>query len=311
MTDSTKRIAVIYYSQSGQLRNIIDNLLTGLTDDYHIDFLKITPEVEFPFPWNAWNFFDKMPECVLEKGGPVHIEGHNPDKDYDLIIFGYQPWCLSPSLPTTGFFQNEKFHSLFKNKKVITVIGARNMWLNAQEKVKKHLNQLGAQLVGNIVFIDTMPNIISTITVIRWAFTGKKEKTRWLPQAGVQPSEIERAPSYGKLIDAAFETGDWESLQKDLIEAGAVPINPQLVLLEQTGISQFRKWAKKISNIGPPGDIKRKPLVMRFKNTLFVGIFFLSPLNALLSKIKVALNAKRLSQDVVYFSSVQYKENAI
>lgn len=311
MSEPIKKIAIVYYSQSGQLRTILDSLISGFPEGYQFDFIEIKPENDFPFPWNTWNFFDKMPECVLEKGVPVILQGYNPDIDYDLVIFGYQPWFLSPSLPTSGFLQNQRLTELFQGRKVITVIGARNMWLNAQEKVKRHLNSLNTELVGNIAFIDTSPNIISTITVIRWAFTGKKEKTKWLPQAGVQPSEITRAPHYGSLIDAAFKTKNWKQLQSNLFSAGAVPINPQLILLEQTGISQFRKWASNISKLGLPGDERRRPLVMRFKNTLFVGIFFLSPLNAILSKIKIALKAKKLKADMNYFSSVNYKENAI
>ena len=56
---------------------------------------------------------------------------------YDLIIFGYQPWFLSPSLPATALLKNETFKKIMKNSPIVTVIGARNMWLNSQESVKQ------------------------------------------------------------------------------------------------------------------------------------------------------------------------------
>lgn len=305
------RIAVLFYSQSGQLKQILESMTAVFSPASKVDFLEIKPVNVFPFPWTAFDFFDKMPECVQEDGCEVTLEGYDSSVNYDLIIFGYQPWFLSPSMPTTGFLKTDVAKRLFSGKKVVTVIGARNMWLNAQEKVKSRLLSLDAILVGNITFVDTTPNIISTITVIRWAFTGKKEATRWLPQAGIQPAEMSKTSEFGMILDGAIKSEDFNNLHKTLRSNGAVFINPQLILLEHTGITQFRKWAASIKALGPPGDIRRKPLVKKFWQTLFVGIFFLSPLNRLISKVKIAINAQKLKKDMEYFSSVDFHKNAI
>jgi len=305
------RIGVIYYSQSGQLRHILDLITRSFSAEVIVDFIEIKPLQPFPFPWTTWEFFDKMPEAVRLEGIPVEVINYDASVRYDLILLGYQPWFLSPSLPITGFFSHPVAKLILKDTKVITVVGARNMWLNAQEKVKSGLINLGAHLVGNMTFIDTTSNILSTITILRWAFTGKKEATKWLPQAGIQPSELNKAPLFGQLINQAIHTDQWSGFQAKLTATGGVAINPQLILLEQTGIKRFRVWADAIKKLGPPGDDARRAKVKRFQHTLFVGIFFLSPLNDLVSKIKVRLKAKSLSEDMKYFSSVDYKPDAI
>ena len=96
------------------------------------------------------------------------------------------------------------------------MIGCRNMWLNAQEEVKKDLLRAGAELVGNIVLTDSYPNIISTLTIIRWAFTGKKEASGILPAAGVQDKDIQGVKSFSKAIKgfssslARFSASSWK-----------------------------------------------------------------------------------------------------
>lgn len=80
-----------------------------------------------------------MPECVLEDGMEVEVEGIITGKRYDLLIVAFQPWFLHPSLPMTSFMQNEIAETLISGTKILTLIGARNMWLNAQEKIKNIL----------------------------------------------------------------------------------------------------------------------------------------------------------------------------
>ncbi len=138
------KILVVYYSQSGQLREILDSLFQDIQQQCDIDFYAIQPEKSFPFPWTAHTFFDCMPESVLQIAEPI-LPLHIQDKPYDLVILGYQPWFLSPSIPFNSFLQSKQAEVL-QGKQVLTVIGSRNMWLNAQEKTKIALDNLGATL---------------------------------------------------------------------------------------------------------------------------------------------------------------------
>lgn len=306
------RILVLYYSQTGQLRQILDNILTDIKDKMIIDYATFEPEKAFPFPYKASEFFDAMPETVERI--PVNMKPLPQeilDKAYDLVLFGYQPWFLNPSQPTTSFLKSATAKQLLKGKPVVTVIGCRNMWLHGQEKVKEDLREIGANLVGNIVLTDTNTNLISLLTIIRWAFTGRKEATKWLPAAGVQNRDIQAAQRFGLPIYTHLTDNNLSSLQVKLLEAGAINLNPGLVLLEKSGIKKFRFWAKFIRQKGGPGDINRLGRVMLFKNLLLVGIFILSPISSLTAAIKLQLQKKLLQKDVDYFKQLAYEKDRI
>ncbi len=302
-------ILVIYYSQSGQLRQIIDNILGPVREHSTIDFAEIKPKKAFPFPWDTNTFFDCMPESVQmvpEEIQPLNIG----DKNYDLVILGYQPWFLSPSIPFNSFLQSEHA-ALLKGKNILTVIGSRNMWLNAQEKVKDKLLELKANLVGNIVFFDRNPNLTSVLTIIRWTFKGQKEATRFMPEAGVQQKDIKASSRFGAVILSALQNNRLKELQEALLAEKAIELKPGLVVLEKRGITNFRKFSKFIMEKGPRGDAARRPRVKLFQRLLFVGVFILSPISSFTAGLITLFKKKSLESEVEYFKNIGYRKNAI
>ncbi len=305
------RILVVYYSQTGQLRQILDSVVTDIKEKADIDYAVIEPVTPFPFPWTALQFFDAMPETVAHLPAAVKpLPQAVVNKDYDLVIFGYQPWFLNPSQPTTAFLQSE-LAKIFKGKPVVTVVGCRNMWLHAQEKVKGYLDGLGAHLAGNIVLTDTNPNLVSLLTVIRWSFKGQKSASGLLPAAGVQDEDIAAASRFGKTIYQHLADDNLLDLQRSLLAQGAISLKPGLVMLEQSGIKRFRFWSGFIREKGGPGDSARASRVMMFKNLLLVGIFILSPITNTVALIKLAIKRNSLLKDVEYFRQVAYQEGRI
>ncbi len=303
------KILVLYYSQTGQIFDILKQL-TSTIPNADIDYVKFETQRKFPYPWNVDTFFDTMPECHLMIPEPIMDLEIDMQKNYDLVLLGYQPWFLAPSLPTTSFLHS-KYASVLKGKKIVTVIGCRNMWLRAQEHVKARLQEIGAHLVGNIVFEDKHGNMASTLSIIRWLFKAQKEAKGWVPAAGVSPSDIKDAARFGHIISRAFESGNWAHLQNEIIASNGVLLHPNLVMLEGNGARSFPKFAHPIRAKGLPGDPSRKPLVNVFKYLLIVSIFLLSPITALLAKVKVMLQKKKMIEDVAYFKSVGYLPNKI
>ena len=302
------RVLVLYYTQSGQLRNILDSITSKITAEVDLAFCEIVPETPWPFPWKPLTFFDAMPETVFRKPAPVKaLPADVVSGDWDLVILGYQPWFLHPSQPTTAFLQSEDAKKLLAGKPVITVIGCRNMWLHAEECVKEDLLKIGANLVGNIVLVDTNPNLVSTLTVIRWAFKGIKERTRFLPVAGVQDKDVQDAARFGPIILKHLKDKDWSSLQTALLDADALTLNTGLVLLEQRGMKNFRKWAKYIAAKGGPGDPARAGRVTQFQRLLIVAIFILSPISSLAAGIQRRLKDKKLREAVKYHKQLKYE----
>ena len=268
-----KRILVVYYTQSGQLKEIIDSVLSPLTE-VTIDFLPIDTAEPFPFPWTDEAFFGAFPESYLQIPQPLK-PFQLAHTDYDLVILGYQVWYLSPSIPFNSFLQSETGKQLLQGKPVITVSGTRNMWVMAQQKVKKLLTNCGAHLVGNIALTDRHHNHISVITIVQWLFSGNKNK-RYLgvfPKAGVADKDIQGASVYGTLIAPHLQTGDYTGLQQEIVAHGGVHYKRFLLSAEKKGNRLFGIWAKMIY-----GSKKRKFLLKCFRIYLYIAIWVLMPI---------------------------------
>ncbi|UZD40272.1 dialkylrecorsinol condensing enzyme DarA [Capnocytophaga ochracea] len=268
-----KRVLVVYYTQSGQLKEIIDSVLSSLTE-VTIDFLPIDTAEPFPFPWTDEAFFGAFPESYLQIPQPLK-PFQLAHTNYDLVILGYQVWYLSPSIPFNSFLQSEAGKQLLQGKPVITISGTRNMWVMAHQKVKKLLTNCGAHLVGNIALTDRHHNHISVITIVQWLFSGDKNK-RYLgvfPKAGVADKDIQGASVYGTLIAPHLQTDDYTGLQQEIVAHGGVHYKRFLLSAEKKGNRLFGIWAKMIY-----GSKKRKFLLKCFRIYLYIAIWVLMPI---------------------------------
>lgn len=301
------KVLVVYYTQTGQLKRIIDHVLAPLEGKADITFEQLVPVTPFPFPWGKQQFYDTMPETIQATPRAIQPVKVDVNAQFDLVILAYQPWFLSPSQPTAAFLQSETAKQLLRGKKVVTLVGSRNMWLNAQEKVKNYLQQASASLVGNIVLVDKSPNLISVITILRWAFKGKKEATRFLPQAGVQENEIITSSRFAGPIENALLHNQWEELHPQLLSLDAVELIPNLVVLEGKGIKAFRFWAKFISAKGGPGAASRQGRVSMYRGLLLVGIFVLTPISLITSIIQLNLKKNQLRREVDYYKGISLR----
>lgn len=95
----------------------------------------LEPTITFPYPWSFFRFLDVFPECVSLEAPENRPLSFDPAQEFDLVILAYQVWFLAPSLPVTAFLKSEEGKRLLQGKPVVTVIGCRNMWSQAQETV--------------------------------------------------------------------------------------------------------------------------------------------------------------------------------
>jgi hypothetical protein len=305
-----KNILVLYYTQSGQIKDIIDSILLPIErgNDVTIDYELIRPVQDYPFPWKD-KFFTCFPESV--KGIPCKLKpvSYDTEKDYDLVVFAYQPWYLSPSIPAWSFLESEYAEKLLKDKKVITIIGARNMWICSQEIVARKLKKLKANLVGNIVLTDKSPNYISAITIIRWLIKGNKSSSLLLPEAGVLKKDITEASVFGELICDTLKKNEWEDLQDKLFNARAVEVKYHLLKMERNARKIFNKFAGYILK-GSAESQKRKNRIKLFKYYLLFMIFVISPLASLIFKIQRILFYRRTNKKILYYSGADLAQSA-
>lgn len=299
-----KKILVVYFTQSGQMLDISKKFCESFAadPDYEVSYEELKPVQSFPFPWTAFTFFNGFPEVFMQK--PIALQPYSDklNQKYDLVVLAYQPWFLTPSPVCATFLQSEEGKKLLKGTKVVTLIGCRNMWLGAQEKVKRHILNAGGKLVANVALVDKSNNVVSMITILRWLLWGKKEKTRLLPAAGVGEADVNASAGYGKIVKDALTTGNWTDIQATLNDKGAVEILPDLVMMESRGQRAFGIWSKFIGG-APLGSLSRKIRVYIFMFLLPTAIVVLSPLLALMSFLVLNLKKDKLMNDVTYFKT--------
>lgn len=308
-----KEILVIHYSQTGQLTTILKNMITPIfKEEINVTYYEIKPVKPFKFPWGKDSFYDVFPETFLQI--PSEIETPPEEilnKHFDLVVLGYQVWFLTPSIPINSFLKSEFAEKIMGNTPVITVVACRNMWLQAQEKVKRLLVKANANLVGHLAFVDKHINHISVITIEYWMLSGKKDHYLGIfPKPGVSDKDIKEANKYGAPIKEALVKNDFSTLQKTFVKLGGVIVNPYLVMTDERGNVIFSKWANLIIKKGKSGAPKRVKFLKVFKYYLLFAIWVIAPIVFivfLLTYLPTHLKRKREKE---YFSSVYLKENS-
>lgn len=301
-----KRILVVYYTQTGQMRDIVHSVASPLVKaGMEVVFEELSANPPFPYPWTSDQFFQAMPESVL--GIPCELQPmrFSAEDDFQLVIVAWQPWYLSPSIPIHAFFQHEKARKVLHGKHVITVIGSRNMWVSGQNVIKQYIRDAGARLAGNIVLFDRAPNLLSVVSIIRWMFKGKKERfMKVIPSAGVADEDIAGASRFGEIIHEAIQQNTLEAVNEHLVKAGAIDVKPAIVMIEKRGIILFRLWAKFIRKKGGYGDSGRLGRVRFFKYYLLFVLYFVSPLASILYLIIKPFRKQKIKKQISLYQSV-------
>ena len=297
----TKKILLVSYSQTGQLTKLAEHFVQPLahSKDVEIEHLTLQPQTPFPFPWTFLDFFNTFPETAHLQPKPLAPFTLQSEK-YDLVILAYTVWFLSPNQPTTAFLQSPQAKQILKNTPAITLIGCRNMWLQAQEKVKKLLADCGANLIGNVVKVDQSNDWASFITTPLWMLTGKKKVSN-LPSAGIAESEIQDTSRFGEKLLQIFSANrplDCTIFQ----EMGAVKIDEKLMMSEKVGARSFHLWGKLLIKCGQISPRFRKVMLCVYIAFLIAMILTVVPISALIKHLLKPLLQKKLDQQKAYYS---------
>ncbi len=300
-----KRILVVHYSQTGQLTDVARAFVAPLlaAPGVEVVFETLAPERPYPFPWPFLEFLDAFPESVYQVPPPMRPFQVDPAAQFDLVILAYQVWFLSPSLPMTGFLQSETAAKLLRGRPVITLIACRNMWLVAQEKVKKRLSEIGAHLIDNVVLVDAAGGFLSFVATPLWLLTGNKGPRGFIPAAGVAPREIEAAARFGARIAAALAAGPLDPSRSLLRGLGAVRVNEKLIASEQIAHRSFLVWGRLLRALGPPGAAARRPLLAFYSAFLITMILTVMPVAALLKLARQPLTRGRIRRQRAYYAA--------
>jgi hypothetical protein len=276
------KILVIYYSQSGSVRQMAESLLSPLKalSDVEITWQKISPEVDYNYPWKLYQFFDVFPECVNQEAPAIKTPNFEQNEQFDLVVVAYQVWYLAPSLPIQGFFKSE-YAKVLKDTKIITLIGCRNMWHSASEIMKKMIKEVGGIHIDNIVVTHQGSPLATFITTPRMVLTGKKDSLMGvLPPGGFRDEEIDSLSRFGEVIAKNIENLGNSSLLKKL---ESISVNRRYIIPEQIGRTLYRPWAKLARLFGVRGSWTRAPIIILFALQLVLLIPVVLLISALIN----------------------------
>lgn len=299
-----RQVLVVHYSQTGQLGRLVQSVCAPLLarDDMQLDFLAVQPATPYPFPWPFLTFFSIFPETVLMRPEPLQPLQVDANKRYDLVILAYQVWFLSPSRPITSFLASPEAARLLKDAPVVTLIGCRNMWLMAQEKLKARLDALGARLLDNIVLTDACGSAASFLATPLWMFTGRQQPFAWLPKAGISEAEIADAQRFGVAIGERLAQGG--PIEQPMLRGlGAVRIDEKLIASERVGTRSFKAWGTLLAALGPQHSLRRRAGLIVYIVFLLSLILTVVPVTALLKKLLSPLTRARIQREKAYFAA--------
>ena len=299
-----RQVLIVHFSQTGQLDRLAQSVCAPLQQqaDIQLDFLPLQPAQPYPFPWPFLDFFRIFPETVLMRPQPLLPLAVDASKRYDLVILAYQVWFLSPSQPMTAFLASPEAAQLLKGTPVVTLIGCRNMWLMAQEKVKNRLTELGARLVDNIALTDACGTAASFLATPLWMFTGRQKPYSWVPRAGIDEAEIVAASRFGQAM-AQRLTADSLPIEQPMLRGlGAVKIDEKLIGSEKVGNRSFQLWSRLLAALGPQQSRRRGAGLVVYIVFLLCLIVTVVPLSALLKKLLAPLLKERTQREKAYFA---------
>lgn len=299
-----KKVLAVYYSQTGQLTDVIKSICAPLEacDDVEVHYECLRPQSPYPFPWGFFTFLDVFPESVYLDPPALQPLSAAAEQEYDLVVIGYQVWFLSPALPITAFMQSEQGKRLLKGKPVITVIACRNMWLMAQEKMKQLIADAGGRLLDNVALVDRGSSLLTFITTPRWLLSGNKGRADGLlPVAGVNEEDIRDSSRFGRALIKALAADEERGNGPLLHGLRAVEVDTRLIPSEKIGTRSFTIWGKLLRLVGGPGSMARKPVLVIYLTFLITLIISVVPLSMLIRTMLRPLMRARLTRQKEYF----------
>jgi len=299
-----KRILVVEYSQTGQLSAVLDALLAPLlAEDSGVVVVreKLRPLPAYPFPWPFWQFMDTFPECVAGESPELAPLSDAAAGDFDLVILGYPVWFLSPMPALVRFLRSEAGRNLVRGKPVVTVTACRNMWLIAQETMKRELHEAGARHCDHIALVDRGSAFATFVTTPRWMMTGRKNTFWGFPAAGVATEDIVGSRRFGLALREALKNDEEKRGRSMLLGLRACVVDERLIASEKVGQRSFRVWSRLLRALGRPGTPVRRGVLVFYLVFLVSLILTVVPLSMLLKAALRPLLRKKLAVARAYF----------
>lgn len=291
-----KKILVVYYSQSGDVRSALKALTRPLqAPDFEITWLGLESAPRYPFPWRMWAFFDCMPEAVNGEPAPLEPINLDPAERFDLIVIGWQVWFLSPSLPVQAFFATPHAR-LLRDTRVISVTCCRQMWQRAHARFGALVAEACGIQLDSIVLTHQGPTVAGYLTAPRLLMTGRRAGGTFLPAAGVACAEVENLSRFGQRLRETTELWDATPPKPLLRGLNAAHVKVSALLPEMIGIAVMVPLGRLARRCGGPGSLARRPVIWLFVLMLVLLLPVVLIVSAVLTPVLAKVLADRLNR---------------
>jgi hypothetical protein len=144
---------------------------------------------------------------------------------------------------------------------------------------------------------------VGVLTIAVWMLTGEKERfLHVFPRPGVSDNDIREAARFGKFLRQALARDPIALDQAALNAAGAVSIDPALLIMEKRIAKVFQIWSAFIRQKGTGGDPARRLRIRLFMFYLIVAVIILAPLASIAGVLLRLIRKDRLAAEVAYFA---------
>ncbi|MCF6362174.1 MAG: hypothetical protein L3J88_02195 [Gammaproteobacteria bacterium] len=276
------KVLVLYYSQTGKTKDVINNFLHPLCDRENIliDEVAIEPVVAYPFPWPKLYFFSIFPECVYEDTVSIKTPVFKESK-YDLVILGAQVWFLSISIPIVSFLKSQD-SKILKNTKVITVINCRKMWIYTQKRLEEYVGNIGGIVIDKVL-VTAQGQQMKTLTFTKDnLFKENGERDR---QWKVSSIDLEQLSRQGCELLDAIQSGCLSDEEVFSRKSNSFH-NKEFEHPENVARKRFIQAGGLIRRISKPRSFFRYVLTVFFLFFFFIMVFVGLPLWPLVKRLK-------------------------
>lgn len=200
-----KRVLVISWSQSGQLRRVADTFVAPFAEAGHdVVRVELEPVTPYPFPWTVASFFGEFPETVLGHPKPI-APPRIPPGEWDLVVLAAQVWFLSPSQPIAAFLASREAEVL-RGRRVLALVSCRNMWLSGFRRLVGAIDARGGVVTDRVVAVQGGPVFASFFTTLAFMLTGRRDAIKALPAAAIADDTFIRLAEHGRVAAERLAT---------------------------------------------------------------------------------------------------------
>ena len=207
--EKSPKVLFLYYSFSGQTGVLVNRMATGLKEQgVEVFFEKLKPLKHLRFPTSGF-----MKTCVmmfatfLRKRVPIKELSSKCRQEFDLVILSGPTWSYNPSGPILAFMDRDG-REILEGRDVLLLISCRGYWRSHWRRLRKMLNQCGANIVNLIAFSHPNPEPWRTIGVFLTIAGKNPERSsffgKYYTRFGHTNDQMEEAHRFGTLLGEAI-----------------------------------------------------------------------------------------------------------